>query len=156
MENAANSECGLTPKRRNKLSSLCASLRRENTILRRRLNEVTGKVVHAKPGPQMQEAIDHSNAVLGTNFGLVELCSQLRFSAYVKFRQHTAYRLRTVYGWSYPRIGNAFGGRDHATIMHAIAKHIELAGNSAQNHDYPNADKRAQAKIDAEPVGASM
>ena len=125
-------------------------------MLRRRLEEVTGKVVHAQPGPQMRDAINYANGLLGTGFGLAELCSQLRFRRYVEFRQHAAFFLRTTYAWSYPRIGKAFGGRDHATIMHAIAKHAELARKTEQNSDYPNADKLSFDRIVAEPVGASM
>jgi len=37
-------------------------------------------------------------------------------------RQIAMYLVREILGMSYPRIGEAFGGRDHTTVMHGIEK----------------------------------
>ena len=40
---------------------------------------------------------------------------------------------------SLPEIGDAFGGRDHTTVIHAVKKVSELTGDIPQlNEDYEN------------------
>ncbi|MDP9405394.1 MAG: chromosomal replication initiator protein DnaA [Actinomycetota bacterium] len=59
-----------------------------------------------------------------TYFGLTldELCSPNRTRHLVNARQIAMYLTRELTDWSLPKIGQAFGGRDHTTVMHANAK----------------------------------
>ena len=53
------------------------------------------------------------------------LKSQTRKKEIVKARQLAMYIAREVLGMTLPKIGEEFGGRDHSTVMHSIAKVIE-------------------------------
>ena len=50
------------------------------------------------------------------------LTSQTRKKEIVKARQLAMYIAREVLGMTLPKIGEDFGGRDHSTVMHSIAK----------------------------------
>ena len=56
----------------------------------------------------------------------VELCSPARNRQLVIARQIAMYLTRELTDLSLPRIGKAFGGRDHTTVMHAKSKVAEL------------------------------
>ena len=59
-----------------------------------------------------------------TYFGLTldDLCSPNRTRQLVNARQIAMYLTRELTDLSLPKIGQAFGGRDHTTVMHANAK----------------------------------
>jgi chromosomal replication initiator protein len=51
-----------------------------------------------------------------------DLCSPSRSRQLVTARQIAMYLARELTDLSLPRIGKAFGGRDHTTVMHAMKK----------------------------------
>ncbi|MBW3657102.1 MAG: chromosomal replication initiator protein DnaA [Actinobacteria bacterium] len=55
-----------------------------------------------------------------------ELCSPSRSRQLVTARQIAMYLVREMTDLSLPRIGKAFGGRDHTTVMHANSKIANL------------------------------
>jgi len=59
-----------------------------------------------------------------------QLVGQRRHRAFVQARHEAAARLRQL-GRSFPEIGRALGGRDHTTIMYAVASYEAAAGKAA-------------------------
>jgi len=59
-------------------------------------------------------------------FTLDELCSGSRTRQLVNARQIAMYLTRELTDLSLPKIGEAFGGRDHTTVMHANKKISDL------------------------------
>ncbi len=55
-----------------------------------------------------------------------DLCSPSRSRQLVTARQIAMYLIRELTDLSLPRIGKAFGGRDHTTVMHAVDKIARL------------------------------
>ena len=51
-----------------------------------------------------------------------ELCGKSRRRPLVTARQIGMYVIRELTDFSYPPIAEAFGGRDHTTVMHAVDK----------------------------------
>ncbi len=64
----------------------------------------------------MEEVADHFS------LGVADLCSPSRSRQLVLARQIAMYLSRELTDLSLPRIGKAFGGRDHTTVMHAKQK----------------------------------
>lgn len=60
------------------------------------------------------------------NISKVDLCSPARNRQLVMARQIAMFLTRELTDLSLPRIGKAFGGRDHTTVMHAKSKIAEL------------------------------
>ena len=56
------------------------------------------------------------------NFDVPALCGKSRQRPLVTARQIAMYVVRERTDLSYPAIGRLFGGRDHTTVMHAVAK----------------------------------
>lgn len=67
-------------------------------------------------------------AETGTYFGLTleDLCSSSRTRQLVTARQIAMYLTRELTDLSLPKIGQAFGGRDHTTVIHANNKISKL------------------------------
>jgi chromosomal replication initiator protein len=63
---------------------------------------------------------EHTAAHFG--FAVEELCGPRRTRALVNARQIAMYLTRELTEMSLPRIGEAFGGRDHSTVIHAYKK----------------------------------
>lgn len=61
------------------------------------------------------------------NLALRDLMVPARFPHIVKARNHAMWHIRTVHGYSFPRIGAIFGIH-HATVIHGIAAHMSLKG----------------------------
>ena len=55
-------------------------------------------------------------------FTVDELCGKSRRRPLVTARQISMYVMRELTDFSYPRIAEAFGGRDHTTVMYAVDK----------------------------------
>ena len=51
-----------------------------------------------------------------------DLCGKSRRRPLVTARQISMYVMRELTDFSYPRIAEAFGGRDHTTVMYAVDK----------------------------------
>ena len=63
------------------------------------------------------------------DFSIEELCSSSRSRQLTTARQIAMYLVRELTDLSLPRIGKAFGGRDHTTVMHANRKIAGLMGD---------------------------
>ncbi len=68
----------------------------------------------------MEEVADHFSLTID------DLCSPSRSRQLVTARQIAMYLTRELTDLSLPRIGKAFGGRDHTTVMHAKSKIADL------------------------------
>lgn len=66
--------------------------------------------------------IAHSHSL-----ALRDLMVPARFPHIVKARNHAMWHIRTVHGYSFPRIGRIFGIH-HATVIHGIASHMLIKG----------------------------
>ncbi len=73
-------------------------------------------------------------AATAAYFGLSldDLCGSSRSRMLVTARQIAMYLCRELTDLSLPKIGQAFGGRDHTTVMHAVRKVEELMTSDAQ------------------------
>jgi chromosomal replication initiator protein len=60
-----------------------------------------------------------------------DLCGQSRSRVLVTARQVAMYLCREMTDMSLPKIGQAFGGRDHTTVMHAERKIRDLMAQRA-------------------------
>lgn len=68
-------------------------------------------------------------------FTLDELCSASRTRSLVNARQIAMFLTRDLTDLSLPKIGEAFGGRDHTTVLHAVKKITALIGGRAGIYD---------------------
>lgn len=60
---------------------------------------------------------------------------------FVHARQHACALLREFTALSYPAIGRAIGGRDHATVLHGVQRWTQ------RGHVYANEDKKARQML---------
>ena len=75
-------------------------------------------------------------AAMSYGFSLADLQGPSRRQPLVRARQVAMYLCRQLTELSLPKIGKLFGGRDHTTVMHAVAKITRL-----QNSDPELADQ---------------
>ncbi len=72
-----------------------------------------------------------------------DLCSKNRSRSVTRPRQIAMSLAKELTRHSLPEIGNAFGGRDHSTVLHACRKIRELRASDAQmDSDYQNLVKQ--------------
>lgn len=64
--------------------------------------------------------LDETSKMFG--FTVDELCGKSRRRPLVIARQTSMYVFRELTDYSYPKIAEEFGGRDHTTVMHAVEK----------------------------------
>ena len=86
-------------------------------------------------------SIDNIQRVVSEFFRipLKELTGPKRTRIYARPRQIAMGLARELTNDSFPDIGEAFGGRDHSTVMHACDKVRELCqSDPAFNEDYQN------------------
>jgi chromosomal replication initiator protein len=70
------------------------------------------------------------------NIKVVDLFSKKRSRQIVRPRQIAMWLAKSLTSQSYPLIGEAFGGRDHTTVLHAVRTIDELRKkNDEMNHD---------------------
>jgi chromosomal replication initiator protein len=70
------------------------------------------------------------------NIKVADLFSKKRSRQIVRPRQIAMWLAKSLTSQSYPSIGEAFGGRDHTTVLHAVRTIDELrAKNDEMNHD---------------------
>ena len=76
----------------------------------------------SETGPEITAA--QIMAAAATYFGVTidDLCGSSRSRVLVTARQIAMYLCRELTDLSLPKIGQAFGGRDHTTVMHADRK----------------------------------
>jgi chromosomal replication initiator protein len=81
----------------------------------------------------VQDVIDE----VATYFSLSaeEICSASRSRQLVNARQIAMYLTRELTDMSLPRIGRAFGNRDHSTVMHATQKIAGLMTERRATYD---------------------
>jgi chromosomal replication initiator protein len=68
-------------------------------------------------------------------FTVDELCGTSRRRPLVNARQISMYVFRELTDFSYPAIAREFGGRDHTTVIHAVAKISQLMKERRQVYD---------------------
>ena len=81
-------------------------------------------ITDRRPGDHRRD--DHGAG--GDYFGVTidDLCGSSRSRVLVTARQIAMYLCRELTDLSLPKIGQAFGGRDHTTVMHADRKIRQL------------------------------
>ncbi|MGI8863502.1 MAG: chromosomal replication initiator protein DnaA [Solirubrobacteraceae bacterium] len=98
--------------------------------------ELTAEVLEAMyPGPRTRPpSIAEVQQAVATHFGLTteELVSASRVSRLAWPRQVAIHLARDLTGASLPAIGKAFGGRNHATVLHACKRVSERLKNDQQ------------------------
>ena len=67
-----------------------------------------------------QLILDETAAMFG--WSVTDLCGSSRRRPLVTARQVGMYVFRELTDYSFPRIAEVFGGRDHTTVMHAVEK----------------------------------
>lgn len=73
------------------------------------------------------------------NIKMADMLSKRRSRTIARPRQMAMYLAKELTSHSLPEIGDAFGGRDHTTVMHACRKIIELREtNPGLSEDYRN------------------
>lgn len=77
------------------------------------------------------------------NISIESMLSKSRKAIYVLPRQIAMYLTREILKYSYPKIGDEFGGKDHTTIMYAVQKieKLRIIDNQVE-HDIQNLLKK--------------
>jgi chromosomal replication initiator protein len=97
-------------------------------------------------GEVAQVSIERIQEVVSQRFSLsiTELCGKRKSQNIVYPRQVAMYLSRELTDSSLPKIGNAFGGRDHTTVMHATSK---IAGLIKQDRSVYNLVQELTARV---------
>ena len=98
-----------------------------SSLNRAPLSEAVAREVLADLLPESEDRVITAKLVLDETakkygFSVDDLCGRSRRSPLVLARQIGMYVLRELTDYSYPRIAEEFGGRDHTTVMHAVDK----------------------------------
>lgn len=114
-----------------------------SSLHRAPLNEDIAKTVLADLLPASRPRIVTPELILDETarmFGWTtdDLCGKSRRRPLVTARQIGMYVFRELTDYSYPRIAEVFGGRDHTTVMHAVEKVKELMTERHQVFDQVN------------------
>jgi chromosomal replication initiator protein len=97
-------------------------------------------------GEVAQVSIERIQEIVSQRFdlSLAELCGKKKSQNIVYPRQVAMYLSRELTDSSLPKIGNAFGGRDHTTVMHATSK---IAGLIKQDRSVYNLVQELTARV---------
>jgi chromosomal replication initiator protein len=102
-----------------------ASLNRQGVDLS--LAEIVLKdLIPAEGGPEITGPIIMAQTASYFSLSIDDLCGTSRSRVLVNARQVAMYLCREMTELSLPKIGQAFGGRDHTTVMHADRKIRQL------------------------------
>ncbi len=98
-----------------------------SSLNRAQLSEEVARTVLADLLPETKQRVITAQLILeetAKQFGwtLDELCGKSRRRPLVNARQISMYVMRQLTDFSYPRIAEEFGGRDHTTVMYAVEK----------------------------------
>lgn len=102
-----------------------ASLNRQGVDLS--LAEIVLKdLIASEGGPEITGATIMAQTAAYFSLSVEDLCGSSRSRVLVNARQIAMYLCRELTELSLPKIGQAFGGRDHTTVMHADRKIRQL------------------------------
>jgi chromosomal replication initiator protein len=98
-----------------------------SSLNRAQLSEEVARTVLADLLPETKQRVITPQLILeetAKQFGWTteELCGKSRRRPLVTARQVSMYVMRQLTDFSYPRIAEEFGGRDHTTVMYAVEK----------------------------------
>ena len=109
-----------------------------------------GEAAGSLPLPHRLRAAHQSADATASYFGVTvdDLCGTSRSRVLVTARQIAMYLCRELTDLSLPKIGQAFGGRDHTTVMHADRKIRQLM---AERRSLFNQVSDLTARIKSQP-----
>jgi chromosomal replication initiator protein len=114
-----------------------------SSLHRTTLDETVAKQVLADLLPPSQPRVVTPELILDETakmfgFTVEDLCGKSRRRPLVMARQIGMYVFRELTDFSYPRIADEFGGRDHTTVIHAVEKIKALMTERHQVFDQVN------------------
>jgi chromosomal replication initiator protein len=83
-------------------------------------------LIPSEGGPEITGATIMAQTAAYFSLSVEDLCGSSRSRVLVNARQIAMYLCRELTELSLPKIGQAFGGRDHTTVMHADRKIRQL------------------------------
>jgi chromosomal replication initiator protein len=104
-----------------------AEIREAIAALAGRIDRLEGLRRSLGAQPVVARVLEAAADVAGV--AVVDILSQRREAAVVRVRFAALRVARRVTGYSLPRLGRAFGGRDHTTIMNALARGEAMAAS---------------------------
>lgn len=99
----------------------------ERQILEEVRHKVAMDYAESMPYGRGKEVIEKVAKKYGITITLLR--SEGRNQMLVRARREAVFRLREELGYSFPRIGDLLGGRDHTTALHNYRKFIKAAEN---------------------------
>lgn len=97
--------------------------------------QVLSDIVSSNQGRAVTPAVILDITAKTFGFSIEELCSASRRRPLTTARQIAMYLCRELTDYSYPAIGNEFGGRDHTTVIHAVSKVSAMMAQRKQIYD---------------------
>ncbi|MEM7767701.1 MAG: DnaA/Hda family protein [Pseudomonadota bacterium] len=114
--------------------------------------EVLDTVIRRQLGDQKPPTIEFIKRGATRLFGVskAELISPTKVHSVVRPRQYCMYLARTMTNKSFPQIGKAFGGRDHATVIYAYRKIRRLIAEDPEVAEHVERLRAAVYDVQAE------
>lgn len=114
-----------------------------SSVTREPLNEEVAKNALADLLPPTRPRVITPQLILEETsemfgFSIDDLCGKARQRPLVTARQIGMYVFRELTDYSYPKIAQEFGGRDHTTVMHAVDKITAQMAEKRQTLDQVN------------------
>ena len=79
-------------------------------------------IVQDEPKPELPPDAILTAVAHAHKCGVDQIRSATRITRIVHARQHACALIRELTSMSYPQIGRAIGGRDHATVVHSVQR----------------------------------